>query len=95
MLEIVGESVVHARIDLKLAYPSSEELALDRGDERPDETLPAIRRIDLHVEEAHAAFRPRRSRDGESDQRRAVPRRYHHGVPVGGLPSHLARGERA
>ncbi|HEX9267880.1 MAG TPA: hypothetical protein VF965_10380 [Candidatus Limnocylindria bacterium] len=95
MLEVVGKTVIDAGIDIELTNPASEELALDRRDERPDETLPAIRRIDQHVEQARAAFRPRRSRDGESDQRRAVPRGHHHGVPVGDLPSHLARGERA
>ena len=95
MLDVVGKTVIDAGIDIELTNPASEELALDRRDERPDETLPTVGGSDEHVEKTHAAFRPRRSRDGESDQRRAVPRGHHHGVSVRRLPPHLARGERS
>jgi hypothetical protein len=94
-LHVVGEAVLDAGVDVQLANPASEELALDRRDERPDETPPAIRRIDQHVQQARAAFGPRRSCDRESDQGRSVPGRHHDGVRVGRLPPHLARGERA
>ena len=67
-LDRVGESVFDTRVDLELAYPARGELALDRGDERPHQALPAIRGIDEHVEKARAGLAPRGSRDRESDE---------------------------
>ena len=49
-LEVVRESVLHTRVDVELAYPSGEELALDRGDQRPHQAPPPVGRIDQHVE---------------------------------------------
>jgi len=91
----IGESVVDARIDLEFVDSASDELPLHRGDERPHEALPAVCGIDKHIEQAGAGVAPGWSRDGEADQRRAIPCRHHDGVAVGGLPPHLARRERA
>src|SRR5207247_2197699 len=63
-------------------------------EEVPHQAPAPIRRVDEHVEKTGAAFRPRRSRDRESDKSRAVPARHHHGVAVRRLPPHLALGER-
>jgi hypothetical protein len=94
-LDRVRESILDTRVDLELPDPARRKLALDGGNERPHQALPPARRIDEHVEKGRAALGPRWSRHGESDQRRAVPRRHHHGIPVGHLPSHLALGEGA
>jgi hypothetical protein len=90
VLEVVGESVVHARIDLELAYPSSGQLALDSTDEPPHQALPAVRGVDQDVEEAHSPLSPFGSRDRKSNKRRSVPGRHHNGIAVRGLPAHLA-----
>jgi hypothetical protein len=92
-LYVVGETVVHARIDLELVDPARRELALDRGDERPHQALPAIGGIDENVEEARASVAPSGSGDRESNERRPVPRRHDYGVGVRRLPSHLALGK--
>ena len=89
-LDVVRESVIHARVDLELAYPACDEAALDRGDQQPHQTRTAIGRIDQHVQQARASFAPRRSRDCERDEAGAVPRRSDHRVGVRGLPPHLA-----
>src|SRR5256885_15950970 len=94
-LDVVGEAVVDAGIDVELANPTSEKLALDPRDEGPDETLPAVRGIDQHIEQADATGGPRRPRDREPDELRTVPGRHHNGIPVHRLPPHLARGERS
>jgi hypothetical protein len=64
----IGESVVDACIDLELVDSTSDELPLHRGDERPHEALPAVCRIDKHIEQAGAGVAPGRSRDGEADE---------------------------
>jgi len=94
-LHVSRESVVHARIDLELVDPPRRELALDRGDHRPHQTLPAVCGIDQHVQQAGAGIGPRRSGDRKSNKRRPIPCRDHDGVAVGGLPPHLALGKRA
>jgi hypothetical protein len=94
-LDRVRKPVLHARVDVELADPARREFALDRRDERPHETATAIPGIDQHIQETRVALGPRRSRDREADQRRAVPGRHHHRIAVCGLPPHLALRERA
>jgi len=93
-LDVVGKAVFHPRIDVELTYPSSEQLALHPGDERPHQTLPAVGGIDQHVQKARAALGPSRSPDRESDKSRTVPGRHHDRIAVRRLPAHLARGKR-
>lgn len=92
-LDRVRKAIVDARVDLELPYPARRELALDRADERPNQTLSPVQRIDEHVEEACATVGPRRSRDSETDERRAMPGRTDHSVGVCRLPPHLALGK--
>ncbi|MEK6225701.1 MAG: hypothetical protein AABM40_05320 [Chloroflexota bacterium] len=94
-LHVVGKAVLDARIDVELAYASSEERALDRGDEWPHQTLPAVGGIDQHVQKAGTTVGPRWSRDRESNEDRPVPRRHHHRIAVGRLPPHFTGRERA
>jgi hypothetical protein len=94
-LDRVRESILDPRVDLEFPDPASQELALDRRDERPHQAPPAVCGIDQHVEKAHAALARSWSRDRESDQRGAVPGRHHDGIAVGRLPPHLALRERA
>jgi len=94
-LHVVGKAVLDARIDVELAYASSEELALDRGDERPHQTLPAVGGIDQQVQKGDAARGPRRSGHREPDKGRPVRRRHHDGIAIRCLPPHLALGEGA
>jgi len=93
-LYVVGEPVIHARIDLELVYSPRRELALDRGDHGPHQTAAAVCGIDQHVQQAGAGIRPGRPGDRESDKRRPIPFCDHDGVAVGGLPPHLPFGER-
>jgi hypothetical protein len=89
-LDVVGKAVVDARVDVELAYASGQELALDRGDERPHQTPTTVGGIDENVQKGHAALAPGRSRHREPDKDLTVPRRHHHGIAVGDLPAHLA-----
>jgi hypothetical protein len=88
-LDVVGKPVVDARIDFELVDATCCQLTLHRGDERPDQALPAVRGIDQHVEEARAAPGIGRSRDGEPHERRALPRSTDHRVTIRRLPPHL------
>jgi hypothetical protein len=67
-LDRVRESVLDTSVDLELPDPAGCELTLESGHERPHQALSAVRGFDEHVEKAGAAFRPRGSRDRESDQ---------------------------
>jgi hypothetical protein len=49
-LDRVGEPVLDPRVDLELRDPDRSEPPLDSGDERPYQTLPAVRGIDQDVE---------------------------------------------
>jgi hypothetical protein len=89
-LDRVGESVVDPRVDVELSYPSGRKLALDLRDERPNQPLSAMCRIDEHVEKAGSAVGPGGSADREGDERRAFPGRRYHRVGVRRLPAHLA-----
>ena len=67
-LHRVGEAVLDTRVDLELSDAAREELPLDRGDERPHQSLAPVRRIDEHVQEARAGVRPCGPGDREADQ---------------------------
>ena len=94
-LERVGESVIDSRVDVEVRETARRELALDCRDERPDQASPAVTRIDKDVEETRPSARPARPRDGEAEQRLAIPERSDHGVRIRHLTAHLARRERA
>ena len=94
-LDRVCESVVDSCVDVQLRETARRELALDGGQERPDQASPAVTRIDEDVEEARASARPGWPRNGETEQRPAIPERSDHGVPIRHLTAHLARRERA
>jgi hypothetical protein len=94
-LDRIGEAVLDARVDVQLADAAARELALDRGDERPHQTAPAMIRIDEDVVEAGPSRAPRRSGHGEADAFAAEKGRRDHGLAVRRLPPHLADRERA
>jgi hypothetical protein len=89
-LDRIGETVLDARVDLELAKPPTYELALDRGEERPDQPTSAVGRVDEDIEQSCATLGPRGSGDRETDQGRPVPRRADDGIAVRDLPAHLA-----
>jgi hypothetical protein len=89
-LDVVREAVVDARVDVELAYPSDDELALDRLDESPRQATPAVRGIDKHIQKSCPISRAR-SGHSEPDERGAVPESLDHRIAVGGLPAHLTR----
>src|SRR5438093_132358 len=68
---------------------------IHRGDQRPHKALPAVCGIDEHIEQARASVAPGRSRNGEADERRAIPCGHHHRFAVCGLPAHFTLRERA
>ena len=46
LLDRVRESILDPRVDLEVPDPARGELALERGDERPHQALPAVGGID-------------------------------------------------
>ena len=89
------ESVVDSGVDVELRETARRKPALDFRHEGPDQAPPAVSRIDEYVEEARTRTRPTRPRNGEAEQRSAIPERSDHGMRIRHLTANLAGRERA
>jgi hypothetical protein len=93
-LDRVREVVRDPRVDDELAVATLGEGSFERGEHRPDETVPTMVGIDQDVEQRRVVGRPSGAGHRETDEPLASEDRGHHRPSRRDLVPHLPIGER-